>query len=126
MTGSQCPDPFSRRVIRVSMGSVFRVPLLASPRLADEVDGLIDGFGLRLFAAVTDPSAVPFDQIERPPRLGLVLGDEDGGIDREWLAKCHEPITIPMRRGAGSLNVAVAAGILIRGLMLSDGLADAF
>jgi tRNA G18 (ribose-2'-O)-methylase SpoU len=116
MTGSECPDPFSRRVLRVSMGSILRVPVAASPRLADVVDGLIKDFGLKLFGAVTDPSAVPFDQIARPSRLALVLGDEDLGIDEAWLAKCHERITIPMREGANSLNVAVAAGILIYGL----------
>jgi tRNA G18 (ribose-2'-O)-methylase SpoU len=116
LTGSECPDPFSRRVLRVSMGSILRVPSFASARLADEVDGLIQDFGFSLFGAVTDPSATPLDQVARPPRLGLVLGDEDRGIDEAWLAKCHQQITIPMRRGAGSLNVAVAAGILIHGL----------
>ena len=116
LTGSECPDPLSRRVLRVSMGAILRVPVVASPRLAGEVDGLIEHYGLRLLGAVTDPAAVAFDQVARPGRLGLVLGDEDRGIDAPWLAKCHERITIPMRKGAGSLNVAVAAGILIRGL----------
>jgi tRNA G18 (ribose-2'-O)-methylase SpoU len=111
MTGPECPDPFSRRVLRVSMGSVLRVPIIVSSRLADEVDRLIKDFGLCLHSL-----AIPFDQIARPRRLGLVLGDEDQGIDETWLAKCHHGITIPMRKNAGSLNVAVAAGILIHGL----------
>ena len=116
LTGSECPDPFSRRVLRVSMGSILRVPVVVSERLADDVDDAVRSSGLRLFAAVTDPAAVAFDQAARPERLGLVLGDEDRGIDPEWLRRCHERITIPMRQGAGSLNVAVAAGILIHGL----------
>jgi tRNA G18 (ribose-2'-O)-methylase SpoU len=117
LAGPECPDPFSRRVLRVSMGSILRVPVIVSERLADDVDGLVRLFGLRLLAAVPDPLAVPLDQVARPMRLGLVLGDEDRGIDPDWLARCHERITIPMREGAGSLNVAVAAGILIHGLM---------
>jgi tRNA G18 (ribose-2'-O)-methylase SpoU len=116
LTGSECPDPFSRRVLRVSMGSILRVPVVAAPRLSVDVDDLIRDFGLVLLGAVTDPAAVPLNQIARPHRLGLVLGDEDRGIDEAWLAKCHEQITIPMRRGGGSLNVAVAAGILIHAL----------
>jgi tRNA G18 (ribose-2'-O)-methylase SpoU len=116
MTGSECPDPFSRRVLRVSMGSILRVPVLVSERLANDIDYLIKVFGLRLLGAVPEPTAIPFDQVARPLRLGLVLGDEDRGIDPEWLSRCHERITIPMRQGAGSLNVAVAAGILIHGL----------
>jgi tRNA G18 (ribose-2'-O)-methylase SpoU len=116
MTGPECPDPFSRRVLRVSMGSILRVPVMASERLSDDLDRVIKVFDLRLLAAVTDPAAVPYDQVSRPPRLGLLLGDEDRGIEPDWLGRCHERITIPMREGAGSLNVAVAAGILIHGL----------
>ncbi len=117
LTGEECPDPFSRRVLRVSMGSVLRVPVVKSDQLADVVHSLIHRFDLRLYAAVPDPTAVPFEQVALPPRSALVLGDEDRGIDSEWLAVCHQRITIPMRKGARSLNVAVAAGILIHGLL---------
>ena len=117
MTGPECPDPFSRRVLRVSMGSILRVPIVVSDRLADVVERLVNAFDLRLFAAVADPAAVPFEQVSLPARSALVLGDEDRGIDPEWLARCHEQITIPMRTGARSLNVGVAAGILIHGML---------
>jgi tRNA G18 (ribose-2'-O)-methylase SpoU len=116
MTGDECPDPFSRRVLRVSMGSILQLPVIVSDRLSDLVDSLIGLFGLELLAATADPAAIPYDQLARPPRLGLVLGDEDRGVDQEWLDKCPNRITIPMREGARSLNVAVAAGILIHGL----------
>ena len=56
---------------------------------------------------------MPFVDVRRPQRLGLVLGDEHEGIDADWLALCRRAITIPMRPGASSLNVAVAAGILV-------------
>jgi tRNA G18 (ribose-2'-O)-methylase SpoU len=69
--------------------------------------------GFELIAAVADPAAEPFGRVPRPRRVGLVLGDEHEGIDREWLALCHRTVTIPMRPGASSLNVAVAAGILL-------------
>ncbi len=99
------------------MGSALRVPIVVSDRLADVVDRLINTFNLRLLAAMADPSALPFDKIALPARSALVLGDEDRGIDQEWLARCHAQITIPMRKGARSLNVAVAAGILIHGML---------
>ncbi len=117
LAGAECPDPFSRRVLRVSMGSVLRIPVAVSERLSELVDGMIGHTGLELLAAVPDPAAVPYDQVARPFRLGLVLGDEDRGVERAWLEKCHKRITIPMREGARSLNVAVAAGILIHGLL---------
>jgi tRNA G18 (ribose-2'-O)-methylase SpoU len=116
LAGPSCPDPFSRRVLRVSMGSVLRVPLFSDARCEDTVDDLARDEQLILMAAVADPAATPFDRARRPDRLGLVLGEEDQGIEPQWLAKCQRILTIPMRDGAGSLNVAVATGILLQAL----------
>ena len=113
LAGPACPDPLSRRVMRVSMGSSLRIPIIVSDRLGEIVDKLVHDDNLELRAAVADPAAEPFDAVPRPDRLGLVLGEEDQGIEAEWLDRCRSKITIPMREGAGSLNVAVAAGILI-------------
>ena len=115
VVGPSCPDPFSRRVLRVSMGSVLGVPVIADPRIEDDVDELVQDHQLELVGAVADPAADPFDREPRPGRLGLVLGDEDRGIAPEWLKRCRRVVTIPLRPGAGSLNVAVAAGILLHG-----------
>jgi tRNA G18 (ribose-2'-O)-methylase SpoU len=116
LAGPTCPDPFSRRVLRVSMGSILRIPVTVSNRLGELLDKLAHIDRVELHAAVADPAAEPFDQVFRTERLGLVLGEEDQGIEPEWLERCRRKITIPMRPGAGSLNVAVAAGILIHRL----------
>lgn len=126
VAGPQCPDPLSRRVLRVSMGSALRLPVIVEPRPIEAAERLRGPARAVLFAAVAEPGAEPFDRVPRPPRLGLVLGDEHEGIDPDWLALCHRAVTIPMRPGASSLNVAVAAGILIhhfarhRGPLASD------
>ena len=96
--GPRVPRPLLRRVLRVSMGSILRVPVVISERLAEEVDSLVRRSGVTLLAATPDSAAVPYDQVARPSRLALVLGDEDRGIEPEWLARCHERITIPMAR----------------------------
>jgi tRNA G18 (ribose-2'-O)-methylase SpoU len=115
LVGPECPDPFSRRVLRVSMGAVLRLPVIVVPdRLIDVAGRLARTAGIALMAAVADLDAESFEEIERPARLGLVLGDEHEGIDREWLDQGARAVTIPMRPGASSLNVAVAAGILIQ------------
>jgi tRNA G18 (ribose-2'-O)-methylase SpoU len=116
LSGPSCPDPLSRRVLRVSMGAVLSLPVLASPRLAETADDLARRYDVEFLGAVADPEADPFESVARPRRLGLILGDEHAGIDSEWLGKCRKTITIPMRAGASSLNVAVAAGILIHHL----------
>ncbi len=113
LIGPECPDPFSRRVLRVSMGAVLRLPVSVQDCLIDVADRLAGTGGVELFAAVADPVAESFEDVARPRRLGLVLGDEHQGIDPEWLDRCARAVTIPMRPGASSLNVAVAAGILI-------------
>ncbi len=116
LAGSSCPDPFSRRVLRVSMGSILRVPLISGDQCGKRVDDLAQNDQLVMVGAIAHPSAEPFDRATRPDRVGLILGDEDEGIEPEWLERCRRLVTIPMRPGAGSLNVAVAAGILIQAL----------
>jgi tRNA G18 (ribose-2'-O)-methylase SpoU len=116
LAGPSCPDPFSRRVLRVSMGAVLRLPVIVIADLSAALDRLVEDEIVELIAAVADPGAEPLLRLARPQRVGLVLGEEDQGVPAEWLAKCRRKVTIPMRAGAGSLNVAVAAGILIHQL----------
>lgn len=113
LAGPSCPDPFSRRVMRVSMGSALRVPVIVAPDLAAVADRLSSERQFELMAAVADPRAEAFDSFPIPPRWGLILGNEDEGIDDEWLARSRRSVTIPMATESGSLNVSVAAGILL-------------
>jgi RNA methyltransferase, TrmH family len=94
------------------MGSVLRLPVIVADRLEAIADRLASELNVGFWAAVADPGAVSFKTELRPDRLALVLGDEDQGVSREWLDRCRA-ITIPMRSGTCSLNVAVAAGILL-------------
>lgn len=113
LAGPECPDPLSRRVLRVSMGAALRLPVLVMPEPIEAASRLCRSSGFELIAAVADPAAEPFEGVARPRRIGLVLGDEHEGISPDWLSLCRRAVTIPMRPGASSLNVAVAAGILI-------------
>ena len=113
LAGPSCPDPLSRRVLRVSMGSALRVPILISrelPAVAAEIEAAL---GATFLAAVADRDAEPFEAVDRPRRVALVLGDEDQGVEPEWVERCSRSITIPMPGGASSLNVSTAAAILL-------------
>ena len=114
--GRGCCNPFSRRVLRVSMGAAFRVPIVESADLAAELVEAQAKFQLELWAAVTDRDADPFDRPARPRRLALLLGSEGHGLSCEWIDLCDRRVTIPMRAGVDSLNVSVAAGILLHHL----------
>jgi tRNA G18 (ribose-2'-O)-methylase SpoU len=113
LVGGRCPDPLSRRVLRVSMGTALRLPVLASDDLAQDLDRLGGALGFKLVASLVDPSAESLRDFRRPDRLALLLGSEGDGLEPEWIARCQRKVTIPMRPGAESLNVAVAAGILL-------------
>jgi len=95
------------------MGSALRLPIHVSHQLAKSAERLMADHGVEFWAAVASPSAEPFESVQRPPRLALVLGDEDRGVEPDWLSRCTRQITIPMHGQAGSLNVSVAAGILL-------------
>ncbi len=111
--GAGCCDPFSRRVLRVSMGAALRVKIVECDDLAAELAALRELIRLQLWAAVTDATAASFDQLARPARLALLLGSEGHGLSADWVAHCDHAVTIPMAPRVDSLNVAVAAGILL-------------
>jgi tRNA G18 (ribose-2'-O)-methylase SpoU len=116
LAGPRCPDPLSRRVLRVSMGSALGVPVMVSEDLASEVSRLRTELGFEVVATVLDRSAESLDTYSRPDRVALMLGSEGHGLDSEWLVRCDRALTIPMREEAESLNVAVAAGIFLHHL----------
>jgi tRNA G18 (ribose-2'-O)-methylase SpoU len=110
--GSNSADPFSRRALRVSMGAALQVPILQSRELAKDLTWLRDREAVRLVATVLDETATRLERATREPRVGLLFGNEAHGLGRNWLEICNEQVTIPMRAGTDSLNVAAACAIV--------------
>ena len=108
-----CCDPFSRRVLRVSMGTALRLPIIESPDLQRDVKRLRDEWQFELIATVLDESAESLTIVARANRVGLLFGNEADGLDVRWRSLCHRQVTIPMHGGTDSLNVAIAAGIFL-------------
>jgi tRNA G18 (ribose-2'-O)-methylase SpoU len=113
LLGSECADPFSRRVLRVSMGSVLYLPIRESPDLAADMVVLREQHGFEMLATVLDPQATPLAEVSRPRRLALVLGSEGHGLDERWRQLSSGQITLPMQAGIDSLNVAIAAAVFL-------------
>jgi tRNA G18 (ribose-2'-O)-methylase SpoU len=111
--GGDCADPFSRRVLRVSMGSPFQLPIAHSTDLASDLASLRQREKMSLIAAVADSTGEPFDRVDPPDRFAILLGNESTGLSTQWLDLCDRRVTIPMTPRADSLNVAVATGILL-------------
>jgi tRNA G18 (ribose-2'-O)-methylase SpoU len=111
--GPRCSDPFYRLCIRVSMGTIFSMPIVRSEDLLADLGRLRSDFGFELAATVLDTDAQVLEKVTRPPRLAVLFGNEATGLSAEHVAVCDRKITLPMRRGTDSLNVAVAAGIFL-------------
>lgn len=116
LLGKRCCDPFSRRVIRVSMGATFSLPIVESADLAGELRRLKSEWGFQLAATVLDANAEQLDAATRPARIAILLGNEDSGLEQTWTDLCDRRLTIAMSRGVDSLNVAVASGIFLHHL----------
>ena len=108
-----CADPFSRRVLRVSMGNAFHLPIVDSDNLEGDLRYLREKHGFRIAAAVLDDAAIPLSQIKRPSRLILLLGNEADGLEQNWIDLSDDKVVIPMADQTDSLNVTVAAGIML-------------
>jgi len=109
-----CADPLYRRSVRVSMGEVFAVPyakLEPWPAALAEVRDA--GFTLLALTPGPEGDAVPLQRLTpaQRARAALVLGAEGPGLSRHALLASDLRVTIPMRRGVDSLNVAAAAAV---------------
>lgn len=113
IVGPRSHDPFNRRTVRVSMGTIFKVPVIQSDDLTIDLGQLKSRWAVHRVASVLAPDATPLRHAGRHARLALLFGNEAQGLDAATLAHCDEHVTIPMRLETDSLNVATAAGIFM-------------
>ena len=105
-------DLWNPKVVRGSMGVHFRFPLVAAPQ--DEFFRFLDSESLGLWGAAADGEAMRGQDI--PARLAIALGNEGAGLSNAVRDRCERLVSIPIEPGVESLNVAVAAGIILHEL----------
>ncbi len=106
-------DPFSRRVLRVSMGNGLFLPVLQPADFRSTLDQLVHEFDFRIVRTVLTPTAIRLSQYEFPRRAVLVFGNEYHGVSESLQSLAGADVTIPMLNGTDSLNVAVSSGIFL-------------
>ena len=107
----QTTDPYDPAAVRASMGAVFSVPV-AHAASAEEFFGWAAGQGVGV--AVTSARGTVSHWDSQLPRPGaILLGSEGAGLPAGLLARGDLHVRIPMTGTAESLNLAVAAGILL-------------
>ena len=114
----RCSDPYYRRAIRVSMGTVLQVPWT---RVGDwnQTRELLSASGFHIAALALTPDAVSLKDfaLTAPERVALVLGAEGEGLTPEAIAAADTVVQIPMAHGIDSLNVAATAAVAMFALV---------
>ena len=115
---SNCCDIYNPKVLRGSMGAIFRLKFFISSDLKSDIIRFNE-FGFATYATVPDYDAKSVNSVSFREKSVIIIGNEGNGIKKDTLEVCSEKITIPMLGKAESLNVAMAAGIfmweLVRG-----------
>lgn len=107
LTPQSC-DPFNRRSIRVSMGTVFLVPWTWTEHAND-----LKKLGFKTVAMALTHNSVPISDptLNAEPRLAIILGTEGDGLSNKVIDGADYVARIPMSHSVDSLNVAAASAV---------------
>ena len=111
ITLTETVDVFSDKAVRATMGSLFYRPSVAGVTAAEFIR-FSQAQEVQLFAAVLDKTAKPYFMADYRLPTAVVFGGEGGGVSPEILATAQR-IYIPMAGAAESVNVGVAAAVIL-------------
>ena len=103
-------DMFNPNIIRSSVGCVFTNQIATGS--TSEIIAFLKERKIAIFGAALQAS-VPYDSIDFTQSSAIVVGTEATGLSEEWLENTTQNIVIPMQGEIDSMNVSVAAGILV-------------
>jgi TrmH family RNA methyltransferase len=111
ITTRNTSDPFSPKSLRGAMGSAFRLPIWSGPSFEQVVEwcrqrGIVT-------ACADAEAATDYTDLDWTEGIALFVGPESTGFTAEDLMNADRSVKIPMQGLAESLNVSVAAGILL-------------
>lgn len=97
--------------VKTSAGALFHIPVCRERSIAEAVKMLIEN-GYSIVGA-SEKGATDYTQVDMTIPVGIVMGAEDTGISNEVIRLCTSLAAIPICGNIGSLNVSVAAGIML-------------
>ena len=105
-----CADPYSHKVVRSSMGAVFRTPVVQSTWAAVQTACQDAGIPIAVTALSDRAKDIRSAALEK---MAVVIGSEGQGVRKEILESADAELIIPMNPRCESLNAAVAATIVM-------------
>jgi tRNA G18 (ribose-2'-O)-methylase SpoU len=113
IAGETAADPWLRRAVRKSMGTIFKLPVIYSSSLIDTLKTLRERHLCALFAAQVNSDSVNCYRTDFTRSCCLVVGNEGCGVSRGVLDVCDSAVAIPMAPDVDSFNVSSASAILL-------------
>jgi TrmH family RNA methyltransferase len=110
VVADSCTDLFHPETVRGSVGTLFKLPAAATT--TKRAIAWLRACELRIVVATPDAQRTCWEA-ELGGAAALVVGNERHGVSPAWLQAADEAVAIPMPGPADSLNVAVAAGVLM-------------
>lgn len=105
-----CADPYSHKVVRSSMGAVFRTPVVQTTW--EEVQAACKAAGIPMAVTALSDSAEDL-RTAKLSQMAVVIGSEGQGVRQQILDQADKQLIIPMNPDCESLNAAVAAAIVM-------------
>lgn len=115
LLSSDSAEPFSRQTVRSTTGSVLRLPICLTPNLPETLRRLAREKNVRVAVSSGQATNTAFETDFAVRPLALVVGNEQQGATDAAIAVATNFVRLPMSPGtkADSLNVTVAAGVLV-------------
>lgn len=108
--GEGCVDLYNDKVIRATQGSIFHLPILHAELEAETVR--LKQSDYTVWATALE-KAENYKKLPVPQKTAIIFGNEGAGVKESLLEKADERVTIPIFGKAESLNVSIAAGVLL-------------
>ncbi|WP_430784904.1 TrmH family RNA methyltransferase [Virgibacillus flavescens] len=108
--GNNSVDVYNDKVVRSTQGSLFHIPVYQENLLATLPKLQKEGFTVW---ATSLENAKPYKEVNLSKKIGLLVGNEGNGVDKSLIKLADYNVKIPINGKAESLNVSVAAGILM-------------
>lgn len=109
--GKGTVDPYNDKTLRSAQGSHFHLPIVAAD--LKDIISMVKEKNYLIYGTNLDKQSMPYHKATPCERFALIVGNEGQGVKAELLERTDQNLHIPMRGRAESLNVAIAASILI-------------
>jgi len=113
IVGETSCDPFLRRAVRNSMGTIFDLKVARVATLAETLKVLREQKSMKIIAADPKDESISVIEVDLDDDVCLVFGSEGEGISDKVVQECNIRTKIPMKNEVDSINVASSVGVML-------------